>query len=128
MRKRRTQKTGRTRRAPRLSAGPLWVVAAALAVVVLLVVRELGESGRGAELVAKILGTRDLSEEALALDRAVDSALVKLGAFDLKAETETRAAGRTRWPHWTKTGRIPAGADLIQCNLAITEAVRSGGR
>jgi len=127
MRKRRTQKTGRTRRVPRLSAGPLWVVAAALAVVVLLVARELGESGRGAELVARVLGTRDLSEEALALDRAVDSALVKLGAFDLKAETETRTAGRTSWPHWTKTGRIPAGADLVQCNLTITEAVRLEG-
>jgi polysaccharide deacetylase 2 family uncharacterized protein YibQ len=103
------------------------MVAAALAVVVFLVVWELGESGRGAELVGKVLGIRDLSEEALALDRAVDSALVKLGAFDLKAETETRTAGRTRWPHWTKVGRIPAGADLIQCNLAITEAVRAEG-
>ena len=129
MRMRRAQKTGQIRRAPRLSAASLWVVVAALAVVVLLVVRELGDSGKGAELAGRLFGIRDLSETAVALDRAVDSALVKLGAYDLKTETETRTAGRTRWPHWTKVGRIPAGADLIQCNLAITEAVRAeGGR
>lgn len=127
MRTRRTKNTGQARRAPRLSAAPLWLIVAALAVVVLLVARELAESGRGAELAAKVLGARDLSEEAMALDRAVDSALVKLGAYDLKTEGETRSAGRTSWPHWTKVGRIPAGADLIQCNLAITEAVRSEG-
>jgi polysaccharide deacetylase 2 family uncharacterized protein YibQ len=129
MRARRTQKTGQTRRTPRLSAARLWMVAGTLAVVVFLVVWELGESGRVAELAGKVFGTRDLSEQAMALDRAVDSALVRLGAFDLKAETETRAAGRTSWPHWTKVGRIPAGADIVQCNLAITEAVRAeGGR
>ncbi|MBM3308236.1 MAG: divergent polysaccharide deacetylase family protein [Candidatus Eisenbacteria bacterium] len=125
MRTHRRQNAGRASRATGLSAARLWLVAAALAVVAFLVVWELGESGVGAALLGKVLGERDLSERAEALDRAVDGALVQVGALDLNVETETRSEGRTRWPHWTKVGRVPQGADLVRCNLALTEAVRA---
>jgi polysaccharide deacetylase 2 family uncharacterized protein YibQ len=127
MRIRRPKKAGQARRSSWLSGLRLWLVVAALAVVALLVVREASESGLGADLARRVFGVRDLSERVAALDRAVDAALVEMGAYDIKAETETRTEGRTTWPHWIKAGRLPAGADLIRCNLEVTEAVRSEG-
>jgi polysaccharide deacetylase 2 family uncharacterized protein YibQ len=127
MRIRRRQKAGQARRLSWLAALRLWLIVAALAVVALMVAREASESGLAADLARRVLGVRDLSEPVAALDRALDAALIEIGAYDLKAETETRTEGRTTWPHWTKAGRLPAGADLVRCNLEVTEAVRSEG-
>jgi len=127
MRRRRTRPAGQSGRASVLSGLRLWILAAGLGVVVLLAVWELASSGKGAPIAAKLFGVRNLAERAQALDRALDAALVQLGTLDLKTEEEAREAGRTRWPHWTKVGRTPPGADLLQCNLAITKAVKAEG-
>jgi polysaccharide deacetylase 2 family uncharacterized protein YibQ len=103
----------------------LWLIAGAVLIVLLLVVWEL--VGSGTKPTGLLLGRRDLSSAAERVDDAVSGALVKLGILDVRNDGEEREEGRRQWIHWEKQGRIPYGMSPFECNLEITNAVRSAG-
>lgn len=109
----------KTRRSRGLQMTRLWLIAGAVLVVILLVAWELVGSDGG------LLGRRDLSPAAERVDAAVSAAFVKLGILDVRSEGEEWREGRRRWLHWAKRGRIPYGLSTFECNLEITNAVRT---
>jgi polysaccharide deacetylase 2 family uncharacterized protein YibQ len=110
-----------------LLAVRLWLVAAAVLVVVALGAWELVASGRAGDVAARIVGPRDLSARAARIDAAVDAALVRLGISGVRSDVEEPATRRYRWTRWEKRGSLPAGAGIFECNLEITRAVRRAG-
>lgn len=105
----------------------LWLIVGAVLIVVLLVIWELVGTGTGTKPTGLLLGRRDLSPAAERVDDAVSAALVKLGILDVRNDGEEWEEGRRRWLHWEKQGRIPCGLSPFECNLEITNAVRSAG-
>ncbi len=105
----------------------LWLLIAALGVVVMLAFWEVVASGRAAGVVERVFGARDLTRSGERIDGAVNASFVQLGIVDVASESEPRKEGRDTWPHWEKRGRIPGGVGLVECNLTITRAVRSAG-
>lgn len=105
----------------------LWLIAGTLLVVILLAVWELVGDGGSLRLPGSLLGRHDLSSAAERIDDAVAASFVKLGILDVKSEGEEREEGRRRWLHWEKQGRIPYGLSPFECNLEITNAVRTAG-
>ena len=112
-----------------LSLIRLWLIVIALALIVIVGVAELFSSGRAGAVRERIFGKRDITERAERLDAALDDALARLHITAVNSERADRDTLGYLLPHWEKTGRIPAGASLYECNLALTEAMRgSGGR
>ena len=105
----------------------VWLLSAALVVVLLLVIWEIAGSGGGVALFERIFGTRDLAPRAAEIDRAVSAALVGLGADGVASEREEWTRGRHHWPHWETKARLPRDVGIYESNLAITKAVRGAG-
>ncbi|MFH1502259.1 MAG: divergent polysaccharide deacetylase family protein [Candidatus Eisenbacteria bacterium] len=125
----RSKKARQERRARNLSLVRFSLVAAAIVVVVLLGAWELIASGRAAGLVNRFFGPSELTGRAAELNDAVDAALVSLGVTGVTSESEEKADERARWTWWDKSGTIPHGEGVFDCNLTVTRAVRDlGGR
>jgi polysaccharide deacetylase 2 family uncharacterized protein YibQ len=121
---------GRSRKARRSRAFQLtrlWLIAGALAIVILLAIWELVGDGGSLTLPGGLLGRRDLSPAAERIDDAVGAVFVKLGILDVTSEGEEREEDRRRWLHWEKQGRIPYGLSPFEVNLEISSAVRAAG-
>ncbi len=112
-----------------LSLIRLWLIVIALALVVIVGVVELFSSGRAGVVRERIFGKRDVTTRAERIDAALDDALARLHVTGLKTERTERDTLGYLYSRWEKTGRIPEGTSLYECNLALTEAAReSGGR
>ncbi|MBD3367090.1 MAG: hypothetical protein GF405_02805 [Candidatus Eisenbacteria bacterium] len=105
----------------------LWIVAAAVVLVVALVVIELVSSGRLDGGLDVSLGGRPLSERAEELDGALAEALVRMGARGVSRDEERRIEEGDEWVHHTLEGALPAGYPLYRANIVLTETVRDAG-
>ncbi|MBD3348323.1 MAG: hypothetical protein GF400_03885 [Candidatus Eisenbacteria bacterium] len=123
----RSKKSVIERRARALALTRLYLVAAALVVVALLIALELSQSGAWTSLRADLFGPRDLTESAEALNDAIDARLIRLGILDVSSASEEEEDETGAWVSWEKRGRIPHGLGIFYCNAGITEAVRSSG-
>lgn len=123
----RSKKAVMERRARALAAARLYIIAAVLLVVSLLVVWELVSGGGASALATRVFGARDLRPGAERLNEAVDASLVRLGVLNVSSETEEKDDGRRVWRAWEKTGLIPYGSGTFYCNAGIAEAARAAG-
>lgn len=105
----------------------LWLVAGALVIVALLSVCEIVASGRAGAALERLMGGRSLAGRAARIDRGVEGALVRIGAFDLSSEEAGVEEGRATWAHRVVEGKLPKGGALFEANLALTTAARRAG-
>ncbi len=110
-----------------LSLIRLWLIVIALALIVIVGVAELFSSGKVGVVRERIFGKRDITMRAERLDAALDDAVVRLHITGVKTERSERDTLGYTTPHWEKSGRIPTGGSLYDCNLELTRAVRSVG-
>ena len=110
-----------------LSLIRLWLIVIALALVAIVGVAELFSSGRAGVVRERIFGKRHITARAERLDAALDDALARLHITAVNSERAELDTLGYLLPHWEKTGRIPAGTSLYECNLALTEAMRGSG-
>ena len=90
-------------------------------------VAELFSSGKAGAVRERIFGKRDITERAVRVDSALDDALARLHITGVNSERAELDTLGYLFPHWEKTGRIPSGTSLYECNLALTEATRGSG-
>ncbi len=123
-----SMKARAARRARVLSMIRLYCIGGVLVVVVFLLGWELLSSGRAADLLARVGGPRDLTGRATEIDASVDAALVNLGISGVRSDFEEASDERHVWTRWEKSGDIPSGVGVFDCNSTITRAVlRTGG-
>ncbi len=115
------------RRARVMSMIRLCCLGGVLLVILFLAGWEFLSGGRAAEILAHIRGPRDLTAQAAAIDSAVDAALVGLGVTDVRSSSESEADELHVWTHWEKSGDIPHGLGIFDCNATITRAVLKAG-
>jgi polysaccharide deacetylase 2 family uncharacterized protein YibQ len=122
-----SKKARRERRARIFSLIRFSLIAAAIVIVLLLAVWELVVSGDAGDLKVSLFGPGDVTARGEQLDAAVDAALVNLGVTAVRIESEDREDARRKWTWWEKSGNVPHGVGLFDCNLTVTRAVTGAG-
>ncbi len=115
------------RRARIMSMIRMCCIGLVLLVILFLAAWEFLSGGRASEILAGIRGPADLTERAAAVDSAVDAVLVGLGVADVRSSAEEESDGLHAWTHWEKSGEIPHGVGVFDCNATITRAVLEAG-
>lgn len=123
----KSKKAREAERARTFSLIRIWTVTIAAAVVVVLGAIELVTSGRMRSFTRRAGGPRSLEGAVVHVDRAIDGALVKLGVSGATVDEEERSTQRYTWVHREKSGRLPHGISVYECNLAVTRAVHAAG-
>jgi len=123
----RSKKSIAEKRARALAMARLYLIAAAILVIAVLVLGELATTGGWSSLWARLAGPRDLTARAEELNDAIDARLVSIGVENVTGSVADRSRDGRIWRNWTKSGVIPYGMGTFYCNALITEAARSTG-